>query len=286
MSKEYEKFHQNHEDILNNLLESLIVLTNKFDEGIVPGEPEKSDALYMLDVYKDAIDFFSKEEKTYFKRVKQSQTSFNDERAYLELQGLRDSISLIIRLGNEKMIKVEDAVFESEAGRKVIESGYCDEVILEQSGIHYYALSDKGEKLLKSKKIVEKIRKDAPTAVIPGKLILEADKWSDLYARRIEYLKKYFSEKKDNSEYICFTLDDKKEMVFACELSDSLDVTYYFAAVFDEQIDDHIEQVKRLADSGMIDNIVIVDESPEMTRILEDEGIDSNHTPHISIEQL
>lgn len=286
MSKEYEKFYQDYEDMLNDLLESLSVLANKFEEGIVPGEPEKSDALYMIDVYKDAINLFSKVEKSYFRRIKSLKALLDEEKMYHELQGFKESISLMFRLGREKMIIVGDDVFKSKAGKVLIDFGYCDEIILEQSGIHYYALSEKGEKVLKSKKIAEKIRKDVPITVIPGKLILEADKWSNLYVRSIEYLKKYFSEKKDNGEYICFTLDEKKEMVFACELSDSIDVTYYFAVVFDEQIDERIEQLKRLANSGMIDKIVAIVESPEMARMLEDEGIDSNHTPHISIEQL
>jgi len=286
MSKEYEKFHQNHEDLLAKLLENLNVFAVKFNKGIIPGELEKSDILYLLDMYKEAIDSFGKAEKSYFKRIKSQQSAFDEEKTYHELQSSKECISLLIRLGREKMISTEEEDFKLETGKFLVASGFCDEIVLEQSGHHYYALSEKGEKVVRNKKIVEKIKKDNPMAIIPGRLILDVDKWSDLYARRVECLKKYYAEKKNHKEHIIFTLDEKKEMVFGCELSDSLEVTYYFAGIFDEKKDDHIEQLKRLADSGLIDSIVIVIDSAETAEILEDEGIDSNHTPHISIEQL
>ncbi len=43
MNKEYEKFHRNNASVIENLLESLNVLLDKFENEIVPGEPEKSD---------------------------------------------------------------------------------------------------------------------------------------------------------------------------------------------------------------------------------------------------
>lgn len=40
MNKEYEKFHRDNASIIENLLESLNVLIDKFEKEIVPGEPE------------------------------------------------------------------------------------------------------------------------------------------------------------------------------------------------------------------------------------------------------
>ena len=37
------------------------------------------------------------------------------------------------------------------------------------------------------------------------------------------------------------TLDEAKEMVFGCEINNSLEVTYTFAGVFDENISEHIQ---------------------------------------------
>ena len=103
-------------------------------------------------------------------------------------------------------------------------------------------------------------------------MILAADKWSNLYVKRIEILRKYYSRKREGKEYILFTLDESKEMVFGCELSDSLDVKYTFAGVFDEKINEHIDQLKGLANSGRIDNINILIDSQSMAEILENEG--------------
>lgn len=286
MSKEYEKFHRDNKDIVVGLLEVLEVLLVKFDQGIVPGEPEKSDALYMLDVYKDAIELFNKVEAPAFQRIKNQKSTFDEDSSYKELSGLKASISLLMRLGREKLIATDETVFQSDEGKVLLDGNYCDEVVLEGSGKHYYSLSTKAEKALKSKSLIGKIRKEDATAVVPSGLILDADKWSNLYARRVEFLKNYYAKKKEDREYILFTLGEAKEMVFGCELRNSLEVTYTFAGVFDEKIDEHIDQLKGLADSGLIDNFIIVINSKEMAEILECEGIDTKRTPHILIEQF
>lgn len=286
MNNEYEKFHQDNPKIISGLLDSLEALLDKFDKGIVPGEPLKSDALYMLDVYRDAIEVFNKIEVPAFQRIKTTKCDFDEDKAYKELATLKECISLLMRLSREKMIEVEDDAFRSDAGVVLIQGNYCDEVIMGGSGKHYYSLSDKAEKALKNKNFIGKIKKDNVSAIVPNGLILTADKWSNLYARRIEFLREYYSKKREGEEYILFTLDESKEMVFGCELSDSLDVEYTFAGVFDEKIDEHIDQLKGLASSGRIDKISIIINSQSMIEILEDEGINPKDTPHISIEQL
>lgn len=286
MNKEYEKFHRDNPDIIPNLLDSLEALLDKFEKGIVPGEPLKSNALYMLDVYRDAIEVFNKIETPAFQRNKTTKCDFDEDKAYQELAGLKECISLLLRMSREKMIEVEDAAFKSDAGAVLIQGNYCDEVIMDGSGKHYYSLSDKAEKVLKSKNFIGKIKKDNVSAIVPSGLILTAEKWSNLYARRIEFLRNYYSKKREGEEYILFTLDESKEMVFGCELSDSLDVEYTFAGVFDEKIDENIDQLKGIASSGRIDKISIIIDSKSMAEILEDEGINPKDTPHISIEQL
>lgn len=286
MNKEYEIFHRENEEIVENLLESLEILGDKFEHGIVPGEPEKSDALYLLDVYKDAIELFNKTETPVFQRIKTDNTLFDEDATYKELSGQNNCISLLLRLSREKIIDIDDLDFHTEAGKVLLQKRFCDEVKLEESGKKYYALSSKAEKTLKSKSIISKIRQENVTAIVPNKIVLDADDWSNLYVRRVEFLKRYYSEQRENKEYILFNLDEAKEMVFGCELNNELDVTYTFAAVFDEKINDQINQLKRLANSGLIDRIVIIIDSKEMAEILEDEGIDEKHTPHISIEQL
>lgn len=286
MNKEYEKFHRENANIISDLLASLDALLDKFNQGVVPGEPLKSDALYMLDVYKDAIEQFNKIETPAFRRVKTTKNNFEEEDVYKELTGLKDCISLLLRLSREKLIEIDDDAFKSDAGKVLLQGNYCDEITVEASGKQYYSLSEKAEKALKSKSLIGKIRKENVTAIVPAGMILSADKWSNLYVRRMEYLRQYYSTKHEGKEYILFTLDEAKEMLFGCELSDSLDVVYTFAGVFDEKIDEHIEQLKVLASSGRIDCINIVVDSQNMIEILEDEGINSKDTPHISIQKL
>ena len=117
-------------------------------------------------------------------------------------------------------------------------------------------------------------------------MILDTKKWGDLYAKRIEVLNTYYAEKKEEKDYILFTLDEAKEMVFGCEINNSLEVTYAFAGVFDENISEHIELLKRYADSGLVDRILIIIHSKEQLASLEKEGINSTNIPRITIEQI
>ena len=95
MNKEYEKFHRENANIISDLLASLDALLDKFNQGIVPGEPLKSDALYMLDVYKDALEQFNKIEKPAFHRVRTTKTNFDEDDVYKELSGLKECITLL-----------------------------------------------------------------------------------------------------------------------------------------------------------------------------------------------
>lgn len=286
MSKEYEKFRRENEGILEGLLDSLNVLLDKFNQGIIPGEPEKSDAMYMLDVYGNAIKMFYYSEPPAFQRILTEKVVFDEEASYKELSKVKEGVSLLLRLNREKLIDKDDEVFQSEPGKALVLGNYCDEIIYGESDKHYYSLSSKAEKALKSKSLLRRIRKDNVTAIVPKALILDADKWTNLSARRIELLKRYYDEKEENIEYILFTSDDSREMVFGCELSDSVDVKYTFASIFDEKIDEHISQIKGFADSGHIDNIVMVTDSEDMISLLENEGINEELTPNITIVRL
>ena len=286
MNKEYEKFHRENSDIISDLLASLEALLDKFEKGIVPGEPLKSDALYMLDVYRGSLEAFNKIDAPTFQRNRTTKSEFDEDKVYQELSGLKDCISLLLRLSREKMIEKDDDAFKSEAGVALIQGNYCDELIMDESGQQYYSLSEKAEKALKNKNFIGKIKKENVLAVVPNEMILSADKWSNLYVRRIDFLRQYYSKKRGGKEYILFTLDESKEMVFGCELSDSLDVEYVFAGVFDEKIDEHIDQLKGLASSERIDKISILIDSQSMAEILKDKGINPKDTPHIAVEKL
>lgn len=286
MNKEYENFCRENEGIADDLLLSLQALIDKFEQGIIPGEPEKSNALYMLDVYRDALELFYTVDAPIFKRVMAEKTSFDEEAIYKELSSIKESVPLLVRLGREKLIGKDDPIFQTDAGKTLLKGNFCDELIVDESGMRYYTLSAKAEKTLKNKSISGRLRNDNATSIIPYGMIMESEKWNNIYVKRVEFLKRFYTEKRTGKEYILFTLDEAKEMVFACELGNAEDVTYIFAGVFDEKIDDHINQLIGLSNSGLIDNIEIIVDSSEIAKMLKSVGIDKIKTPHISIEQL
>ena len=287
MNNQAEKFHQDNGKMIQQLVESLDAILEKFNEGIIPGEPEKSDAMYMLDTYLDCLIKFKEAKPPAFKKVSDKETKPYDENVSLrELSAIRDSIYLLLKLGREKMLLTDEDVFESEGGRALIEGDYCEEIIAGTSESHYYILSEKGEKAVKSKGLLSEIRKNVCTAVMPQGLLNDSYKWSDLYVRRVEMLNRYYRIKKGSVEHIIFSLDESKEMVFGCEVNDSENVEYVFAGIFDEKIDDHISQIKSIAGSGKVDRLVILNSSDDGRVLLEGEGLNSEDYPQIQYELI
>jgi hypothetical protein len=238
----------------------------------------------MLDEYKEALEIFYRDETPAFRRIKTEDPSFDEESIYKELSGEREKISLLMRLGREKIIAADDVIFQTDSGKELLQSNYFDEVIFEENRQHYYSLSAKGETVFKSKNLLERIKKDNVMAIVPNRMTVGAEKWNDLYVQRVELLNRYYRNKKANRDYILFALDDNKEMVFGCELNDSIDVTYTFAGIFDNKNFKQIDQLKKLAGSGLIDNIIILIDSNEMDVMLED--ADVKKTDHIIVENV
>lgn len=287
MNNQAEKFHQKNGKMIQQLVESLDAILEKFNEGIIPGEPEKSIAMYMLDTYLDCLIKFKAAKPSAFTKISEKETKTFDENLSIgELLSTRESIYLLLRLGREKMIPTDDNDFILNAGKILVEGDYIDEVSTETSENHYYILSKKGEKAVKSKSLMSAIRKEVCTAVLPQSLINDSFKWSDLYVRRVEMLNRYYCKKRRNLEHIIFSLNESNEMVFGCEMNDSEDVEYVFAGVFDEKIDDHILQIKRIVESGKVDRLIILNSSEDGITLLEGEGLNSNDYPQIQYELL
>ncbi len=287
MNNQAEKFHQENGNMIQQLVESLDAILDKFSEGIIPGEPEKSDAMYMLDAYLDCLIKFKETKPPAFTKVSDKISKLYDEStAVNELMLIRESVDLLLKLGREKMLLTTDSEFEKAGGRLLVDSGYCDEVIAGTSETHYYILSEKGEKAIESEDLIATIRKKVCTAVMPKGLLNDSYKWSNLYVRRVEMINRYFREKREKAEHIIFSLDESKEMVFGCEMNDSEDVDYIFAGIFDEKIDDHILQIKNIAGSGKVDHLIILSSSEDGRALLEGEGLRQVDYPQIQYELL
>lgn len=282
MNNKAEKFHYENKKMILQLIESLDAILEKFASGITPGGPEKSGALYMLDVYLKFLKKYEDGKLPVFRRFREfKKIEFDEKTSAKELSNLKESIFILIKLGREKIIPSEDEAFTYDAGKTLVNGGYCEEIITGESKTRFYILSEKGEKAIKSKKLLTKLQDDVVSAIVPSEMIYEAAKWSSLYVKRVELINAYYQKYRDSAEHILFSLDDSKEMVFGCEVCDTVGVNYVFAGVFDERIDDHITQLKGLAGSGLIDKIVIVLNSDNRKTLLLDEGLDSEKLPQI-----
>ncbi len=287
MNNQAEKFHQENDKMLKQLEESLESVINKFNRGIIPGEPDKSDLIYMLDTYLDLLIKFKETKTAAFTRLYEKDNSTYDETSSInELSRTKEGIEIIIKIGYEKMLLAKNKLFETAGGRLLVDKGYCEEVLAGKEEKRFYILSAKGEKILKSKEFLAAAQKSVCSAIVPAKIINESFKWSNLYVRRVEMINEYYRFKKNDADHIIFSLDESKEMVFGCDITDFNDITYVFAGIFDEKIDDHIELLKEYASSGKIDHIVIINYTDEGRLLLEGEGLVSTDFPKIEYQLL
>ncbi|WP_026653307.1 hypothetical protein [Butyrivibrio proteoclasticus] len=285
MNNQAEIFRQENDEMIMQLIESLDAIIKKFDEGVIPGDPEKADALYMLNKYLDSLIGFKARKMQAFSKVKDnSERKFDEEEIISELLEKKEYLKQLVRIGWEKMIPVNDTELSDGKDSLLVDEGYLDEIVTGSKETHYYVLSNKGEKTLKSKKLFSKIRKDLSTSVIPQAVVNESFKWSNLYVRRVEMINEYFKRLRGNAEHIIFSLDNSKDMVFGCEVDGSADVNYVFAGIFDEKIDEHISKLKGIANSGLVDQIIILNSSEDGRALLEGEGLNTKALSNIRYE--
>jgi len=282
MSNQAEKFYQDNSKMIQQLTESLSAILSKFDQGIIPGEPEKSDAMYMLDTYLETLIKFKETKQEAYKKVSpEVARAFDEKIAVKELTNSKVSIYILLKLAREKMMLTSHHLFDTDEGKQFILDGYCDEIIGGAENIHYYILSEKGEKAVKSKTITSSLQNKVCTAVVPQGIINDSFKWSTLYVRRVEMLNKYYRNVKGDAEHIIFSLDETKEMVFGCEIGESTDVIYAFAGIFDEKIDSHMKQLKSIVSSGLVDRLIVLNSSEEGKKLFEGEGLSTADYPQI-----
>ena len=285
MNNQAEKFREENGEMISQLIESLDAIIKKFDEGVIPGDPEKADALYMLNKYLDSLIGFKARKVQAFNKVRDnSERQFDEEETITELLEKKEYLKQLVRIGWEKMIPAEDAELSDGKDNLLIKEGYLDEIATGPQEKHYYVLSNKGEQTLKSKKLFSKIHKDLSTSVIPQAVVNESFNWSNLYVRRVEMINEYFRRLRGNAEHIIFSLDNSKDMVFGCEVDGSVDVNYVFAGIFDEKIDEHISKLKGIANSGLVDQIIILNSSEDGKALLEREGLNTKALSNIRYE--
>ncbi|SCP97796.1 hypothetical protein [Anaerobium acetethylicum] len=285
MNSRAEKFHLQNKELVQNLYNGLCSLLDNLEMNTMPGEEEKGSLSGLLDSYAESLKRHEKSNMAVIRRVNApGADSFDENNVIKELSGHNQSIELLLRLGREKMVDVADKLLLEENGKLLVKCGYCEEIIVEKTGRRYYVLSSKGEKSFRNKTIINQLRKDVNSAIVPTEIIFETSKWSNIYSQRIDMLSFYYKNYRQTSDYIAFTLDELKEMVFGCEIEDGQDVRYTFACVFEnESKDENVNQLKSLAGSGLIDQILLLTESGEqqMDLVIKD-GLDPQLIPELS----
>ncbi len=282
-----ELLQMTREELKDLLIGSLKEIIDIYENGIIPGNPEKSKALNLIEAYKETVHNQGSSDKSLLKIIKSSgKTTFNERTVLRELSGLNKGIILLIRLYFEKLIPANDQEFSSEYGKKLINGGYVDEVVKEEGGIHYYILSNKGRHVISKNDLLNKMYQnggDNPF-VLPKMLDSDINEWTSLYVERLILLNRYFQNYQDSISHLIFSLGTSKEMIFGCKIDGSTETRYYFAGIFNDNKNDDISNLKEILSSGNIDRMIVIVDTETKKKELVASGLDPVVFPQISYE--
>ena len=276
-------FTSNQYEIIERLINSLDVLIERLEDGVIPNKYEKERALLDLSEYTELIDKCAEGGLIPFKRVvAHGASEFISELTKEEVVGLRTRLTVLYRLARERIIEVNDSQIESEDGKLLIQKGYCEEIEIDDS--HYFILSEKALRLLTDRNMMSELKESSPEALIPACIISDSKTWTYLYIKRLILIHKYFVLNGEPMPYMVFSLQDSSpDMLFGCEISNNADICYVFAGIFDDRASEQIKILIEIARCGLIDRLVVcVEEKKDEERLIKN-GISPETVSQIQV---
>lgn len=240
----------------------------------------KKHAISLLEQYIEALNFLRTAKPVSLKRVNaKTICKYNEQQVVEELGNDKGSIELLVKLGREKMIHTEQYEF-CKASKDLLQKGYIEEIVEVESESRYYILSSKGIRSLKSKNVAMRLKNKVSDFSVPDNSIFEFDEWTNIYGERIRLLQTYFKIM-NCSDYFVFPIGDNRELVMASRIEDSISVEYFFPAVFSDSKEKDINCICAMAESGLVDSIVIICGTLAEKEELVNEGLVEKQNGHI-----
>ncbi len=290
MNEKEALFYQENEKMISDLISSLCIINKKFNEGIIPGNPEKENTIKLLENYRKALLEYKRGEisiKNKTVKKENIENKGNDENKVIEiLTNNKEVIDLLIAFVLEKMIPIKDNRLKMDLNIQLEKMGIIEKVVVGVKKEIFWVLSKKGVLLFKNEKILKLMKDTSNNAYIPDKIIDDNYILSDYYVRQVVILNNYYRIKKMNAPHFIFSFDDSKELLLACEIADSQKVTYVLGGVFDERIDSQISKIKKLISTGGIDSLKILYGSYNQRMFLEKNGLSSLNYSSIEFEEF
>lgn len=290
MNEKEALFYQENEKMISDLISSLCIINKKFNEGIIPGNPEKENTIKLLENYRKALLEYKRDEisiKNKTVKKENIENNGNDENKVIEiLTNNKEVIDLLIAFVLEKMIPIKDNRLKMDLNIQLEKMGIIEKVVVGVKKEIFWVLSKKGVLLFKNEKIIKLMKDTSNNAYIPDKIIDDNYILSDYYVRQVVILNNYYRIKKMNAPHFIFSFDDSKELLLSCEIADSQKVTYVLAGIFDERIDSQISKIKKLISAGGIDSLKILYGSYNQRMFLEKNGLSSLNYSSIEFEEF
>ena len=106
MNNENERFYLENGEVVKLLNECLDAIVEKFECGRIPGDPEKSNAVYAISQYLEAITDFKTKKQTILRKISEKKVEpFEEKKALADLVQKKYAIKTLMRIGREKMIE-------------------------------------------------------------------------------------------------------------------------------------------------------------------------------------
>ena len=270
---------------VSNLIGMFDNILKMRDKGIVVGNPDKDAVKKALKEYLKCLSSERDRHSVFDYEIEHELEPYDSDEECKKIMHGTSTIVDLLRVAREKMVLVNDFDNNREHFDSLVELGYCDEIAIKEGGKKYMVLSPKGERVLTDSNILDKMVDERSESVIPQALVSDSHAWSSLYVKRSEMMSKYYRGMLD-TEYITFAMGTDDDMVFGCEVSDSDEVKYAFAAVFDERGSDQVSYISALLATGLIDELVVLGNNREEIDYIKSKGIVSSEDTVVSYELI
>ncbi|MEG0836232.1 MAG: hypothetical protein RR413_12400, partial [Christensenellaceae bacterium] len=143
-------------------------------------------------------------------------------------------INMLCRIGLEKIVSTRDIGIDQELLRQLVDANLVTDISTDtdlENNI-CFALTTKGWNWMKSKNFQKKSQNSLPT--FPTLVGIETNFWNELSFRRAKLIHDYYNEYPTTYGYIMFAFPQNKQLLFGCEISETVEVSYVCPYVFNE----------------------------------------------------
>ena len=279
MNNREEQFQLDNKELIVNLEMALSDALALLDDNLIVPLQKRSQLTELLNSYVEKLNVPEKVALSAIRRSSEKKDlKFVEEVVLNELKTCANPLELLAKVAREKIVS-EVVCLDNSDGRYLIDNNFLEEVTDAETKEKYYILTSKAIQSLKNRNVRAGYKDKFLAGAVPDNTVRTLDKWSQIYGYRLKMLHKYFDEL--GKEFFAFNLGANEDLLFGCEVSDVVGVNYVFPAIWGNEADKDIDEIKNLLHSGLIDSMLILVKSEKEKIDLINKELASNEDSKI-----